>query len=123
MVGNNLRQEIPAKIYFRRISWLVACLLLLMGCSRDQSNPNDFLNEKLVCPPPAVAEYEAWGESGTQQVCKIKHGPFFAWESGYIHVRGQYEMGKKTGIWYWYDKNGKVVKEIDYSLSSNGDNK
>lgn len=83
---------------------LITCLLLF-GCSNKQNDTDKFFNENLVCPATAVAEFDAWGKSGTQQICKIKHGPFVAWESGYIHVRGQYDSGKETGIWYWYDKD------------------
>jgi len=36
-------------------------------------------------------------------------------ENGYVHLRGQYDAGKQTGIWRWYDRQGNVVKEIDYS--------
>lgn len=97
-----------------RMSLLITCLSLL-GCSNEGGDPNNFFNEKLACPAPAVAEFQAWGKSGTQQVCKIKHGPFVAWEGGYVHVRGQYENGKETGVWYWYDKKGSVVKKIDYT--------
>lgn len=96
---------------------LVACLSLL-GCSDGKGNANSFFNEKLACPSPAVAEFEPWGRSGSQQVCKIKHGPFVAWEDNYIHVRGQFENGKEAGVWYWYDKNGNVEEKIDYGNQS-----
>lgn len=124
VAGNKLRHEVHAKENPLGISSLIACFLLF-GCSDKQSDPNSFFNEKLTCPTPAVAEFEAWGKSGTQQVCKIKHGPFVAWEGGYIHVRGQYENGKETGVWYWYDKNGSVEKKVDYTapLSDNTANK
>ena len=119
MAGNrlgckNLTAAIPLGI-----GSLFVCLSLL-GCSNEESDSNKFFNEKLACPAPAVAEFQAWGKSGTQQVCKIKHGPFVAWESGYIHVRGQYENGKETGVWYWYDKQGNVVKKIDYTRVPDG---
>jgi len=97
-----------------RVSSLIVCFSLL-GCSNESEDFNNLFNEKLNCPAPAVAEFQAWGKSGTQHVCKIKHGPFVAWEGGYVHVRGQYENGKEAGVWYWYDKNGSVVKKIDYS--------
>lgn len=44
-------------------------------------------------------------------------GPFVAWEDGYVHVRGQYDMGEEAGVWRWYDKSGTVVKELDYSAA------
>ena len=90
-------------------------MCLLSGCSNEQSATNEFFNEKLSCPSPAVAEFEAWGKSGSQQICKIKHGPFVTWEGGYVHVRGQYENSKEVGVWYWYNASGEVEKQIDYS--------
>ncbi|MGZ4012549.1 MAG: hypothetical protein ACXVLF_16435 [Flavisolibacter sp.] len=104
------------KVNLLGISLLIACLLLF-ACSNEQSDSDGFFKEKLICPAPAIAEFERWGKFGTQQVCKIKHGPFVAWEGGYIHVRGQYENGKETGVWYWYDNNGRIVNKIDYSKS------
>jgi hypothetical protein len=92
---------------------LVACACLI-ACSQKAAEEEGF-GEDLHCPVPAVAQFEPWGESGQQQICKIKHGAFVAWEAGYIHVRGQYDMGKKSGLWRWYDKQGKVVREINYS--------
>jgi hypothetical protein len=117
VVGNQVRHEIHAKANSLKIISLIV-IILLSGCSNDQNEFNSFLNEKLVCPAPAVAEFEGWGKSGMQQSCKIKHGPFVAWEGGYVHIRGQYENGKEAGIWYWYNKNGSVEKKIDYSKPS-----
>ena len=93
----------------------LAICLLLFGCSNEQDTTNKFFNEKLSCPSPAVAEFEAWGKSGTQQICKIKHGPFVAWEGGYVHIRGQYENGKHAGAWLWYHKNGQIYLRGQYS--------
>jgi hypothetical protein len=94
---------------------LLTCVCLI-ACSKGE--PDSVFNEDIHCPSPAVAQFEPWGKSGGQQICKIKHGAFVAWEGGYIQVRGQYDMGKKSGIWRWYDREGKVVKEIDYSAGS-----
>lgn len=93
---------------------LLVCFSLL-GCSDEKNKVDSFFAEELTCPPPAVAEFQVWGKSGTQHVCKIKHGPFVAWEGGYVHVRGQFDNGKEAGVWYWYDKNGRVEKKIDYT--------
>lgn len=114
VAGNKLRHDVHAKVNVRRIGLLVACLLLF-GCSNEQGGANSFFDEKLACPAPAVAEFQAWGKSGTQQICKIKHGPFVAWEGGYIHIRGQYEHGREVGVWFWYDKHGNEVKKLNYS--------
>lgn len=93
----------------------VFAICILVGCADERSASKDFLDEKLSCPMPAVAEFEPWGKSGMQQICKIKHGPFVAFESGYVHVRGQYDNGKEAGTWYWYNASGQVVKQFDYS--------
>lgn len=121
MAGN----ESGYKAYTGAASLKLSLLLValsLFGCSDKKSNADSFFAEELACPSPAVAEFQAWGKSGTQHVCKIKHGPFVAWEGGYVHVRGQYENGKKTGVWYWYDKNGNVEKKIEYTRKNNGGN-
>jgi hypothetical protein len=99
---------------------LVVTCVCLIACSKG-GEESRVSNEDLHCPAPAMAQFEPWGKSGTQQVCKIKHGAFVAWESGYVHVRGQYDMGQKSGLWRWYDKEGKVIKEVDYSTGSSAE--
>ena len=93
---------------------LLSCLLLV-ACSKGNIAKREFLAEKLLCPPPAKESFEPWGESGSQHVCEIKHGPFVVFESGRIQLRGQFENGKEVGVWRWYDADGKVAKEISYS--------
>ena len=89
--------------------------LLLSACSNEVDVEHAFYKEKISCPSPAVDEYQSWGKSGVQHICKIKHGQFVAWEDGYVHIRGQYEYGKEVGLWLWYDASGNVTKKIDYS--------
>jgi hypothetical protein len=103
---------------FNVVIVLFACLLGPYVNAQSNSVDKKFLDEKLTCPTPAVAQFEPWGKSGTQQICKIKHGPFVAYESGYVHVRGQYENGKPTGIWYWYDAKGNVVRTEDQAKAA-----
>ena len=98
---------------------MVLCSLLF-GCSNEQSPRDEFFNESLSCPSPAQGEFDGWGKTGTIHICKITHGPFVAWENGYVHLRGQYENGKEVGEWLWYDANGTVVKKIDYSKPQMG---
>lgn len=98
----------------RRIA-LIACSMLI-GCSGTDSSAS-FFNERLACPPPAEAQFEPWSESGRQQVCKIKHGPFVIWD-GHINVRGQYDMGRKVGVWRWYDAEGNVTSELHFPETS-----
>ena len=97
--------------------WGICLLLILMfdGCSKGTEQQRAYFGEHLTCPAPAVEEFGPWGKSGSQHICKIAHGPFVAFESNHVVLRGQYENGGKSGIWRWYDSNGKVEKEIDYS--------
>lgn len=106
-----------------RLCQLCACVLsmfLLNSCAKDNAARQAFFDEKMSCPSPAVDEFNGWGQSGSEHICKIKHGPFVAFEGGYVHIRGQYENGKEAGIWRWYGADGKVVKEIDYSHAVDG---
>lgn len=89
--------------------------LFLSACSNEEEVKHEFFNEKILCPSPAIDEYQPWGKSGLQHICKIKHGQFIAWEEGYVHIRGQYDYGKEVGLWLWYDSSGNVTKKIDYS--------
>jgi len=101
-------------------AYSLAISLVVLGCSNQQSARDKFFNETLSCPSPALGEFEGWGESGSIHICKIKHGPFVAWENGYVHIRGQYENGKEVGEWLWYDASGTVIKKIDYSKTQPG---
>jgi len=101
------------RVNLRKVHLLTMCLLLF-GCSNEQSARDKFFNETLSCPSPALGEFEGWGESGTQHICKIKHGPFIAWENGYVNIRGQYENGKEVGEWLWYDVKGNVQVRGQY---------
>ena len=67
------------------------------------------------CEKPAYADIRPWGEEGSSYSCYVRNGPFVAAENGYVRLRGQYEAGKETGVWLWYDQNGRVVKEVDYA--------
>jgi hypothetical protein len=114
----NGANEVLAKINMKwRCGYILLPLIsLFSGCAQDNSAKKAFLDEKISCPPPAVEQFEPWGKSGSQHICKTKHGPFVAFENGYVRIRGQYDNGKEVGVWRWYDAAGKVEKEIDYSL-------
>ncbi len=96
-------------------TFVVATCLIIAGCDSELAQNQVFEGTKLDCPSPAVAQFEPWGKAGTQQICKIKHGPFEAWESGYLHLKGEYENGKEAGVWIWYGKDGNVERTVDYS--------
>ena len=87
----------------------------LQGCSSHDKAREAFFAEKTSCPTPATDQFEPWGQSGSAHVCIIKHGPFVAYENGFVNIRGQYNMGKESGVWVWYDRKGNVLKRTDYS--------
>jgi hypothetical protein len=104
---------------FAMFSGLACAIALVLPACRPENGESDPLaNEQLDCPAPALGEYEGWGKSGIQRICKIKHGPFVAWEAGYVHIRGQYENGKETGVWTFYGADGEIEKQIDYTLQT-----
>jgi hypothetical protein len=83
------------------------------SCAKEK-NDSLFFREAISCPAPAEPDISPWSKTGTSRACKIYHGPFVAWEDGYVHVRGQYSMGRKTGVWRTFDKEGKVTNETSY---------
>lgn len=94
-------------------SLILAFVICLAACGGSDGEKDVFAGG-LECPPPSVVQVESWGKSGSQQICKIRHGPFIASEGGYIHLRGNFHNGKKSGVWKWYDRAGTVIKEVDY---------
>jgi hypothetical protein len=90
-------------------------MILLAGCGKIDAARQAFFDEKISCPSPAVSEFAPWGQSGSEHVCNVRHGPFTTFENGHVQIRGQYDQGRESGVWRWYGADGKVVKEIDYS--------
>lgn len=70
-------------------------MLAMVACISACGNKEDAKSfaEKYFVPSPAVSQVEPWGKSGSQEICKIKHGPFVAWEDGYVHLCGSSEAG------------------------------
>ncbi|MFA8300281.1 MAG: toxin-antitoxin system YwqK family antitoxin [Hyphomicrobiales bacterium] len=45
----------------------------------------------------------------------INHGPANHWhENGKLYYKGQYKNGKRAGKWSFFDKEGHLLKEINY---------
>ena len=45
----------------------------------------------------------------------LNHKERTTWhETGEMHYTGNYEMGKRVGVWKFYNEDGELVKEIDY---------
>lgn len=93
-------------------------LLSLFGCiacsESGNANHEALIAKKIICPDGVTSEYSGWGPNGMQEVCKLKHGPFIAAEDGRIALEGEYNMGKPSGTWIWYDKSGRVQKTEKY---------
>ena len=100
-----------------RIGLLVLICPLVSACTGSGRNADYGLLEKesITCAPPAQVEIQPWGKIGLSKSCRMVDGPFVGVENGYVLLRGQYEAGREVGIWRWYDKDGNVVKTIDYS--------
>lgn len=116
MVGNS-HQNGLRQLAMNSKRWLVlvAVCAAFAGCSKSSKQSQAYFNEHLACPKPAIEQFEPWGQSGSQHSCKIADGPFVAFESGHVRIRGQFKYGQRTGIWRWNKADGTVEKELDYS--------
>ena len=46
----------------------------------------------------------------------LVHGKIiYYWDNGQIHLTGQYENMRRTGIWQTYDSNGDLIMEDNYT--------
>lgn len=93
--------------------------LAATACSSEHNDP-PYFREPLACIAPAEPDSSPWSKTGGQRACKINHGPFVAWDNGYVHIRGQYDMGKQTGLWCYYNEQGQVADLTDFSASGEG---
>ncbi|HWB75954.1 MAG TPA: hypothetical protein VG755_13390 [Nannocystaceae bacterium] len=65
--------------------------------------------------PGAEGSYERWCVEVDAQHQLVDHGPYRKWYgNGRLWVKGQLDMGRRTGTWATYDANGKRVAEIGY---------
>ena len=52
------------------------------------------------------------------------HGKIiYYWDNGQIHLTGQYENMRRTGIWKTYDSNGDLIMEENYNKYDNNESK
>ena len=52
------------------------------------------------------------------------HGKIiYYWDNGQIHLTGQYENMRRTGIWRTYDSNGDLIIEENYTSQNNKETK
>ena len=69
------------------------------------------------CPDGTTEAIERWGKTGYMRFCKkgeVNDGPWTAWEAQYRNIDGQYQNGKKHGIWTWWNKDGSKYRIIEY---------
>jgi hypothetical protein len=103
----------------RYLAFIALVLYFLLGC--DTKNP-DFKvvqeHKNFMCPPPGLEEFVDWGKSGQARRCVIKNGSFVASEGGQL-ISGQYKDGSQIGTWRWYNKEGKVIKTVNYATPAN----
>jgi antitoxin component YwqK of YwqJK toxin-antitoxin module len=46
----------------------------------------------------------------------LENGPYIVYhENGVPYYQGVYEQGKRVGIWEFYDKEGNLIEQKDYS--------
>jgi len=91
--------------------------LLLTSCGEPVSQPKAMLAENLNCPEGSQSQIERWGgigENGWLHTCKMKHGLFTTWRGEVKAIEGNYVMGKKEGVWQFWNKEGKKYKEVTY---------
>lgn len=94
---------------------IVFYFIFLLGCNDSNSTIDEALSSaSLNCKDGAQEEFRPWGKNGRSLSCQMKHGKFIGWDNGYKMLEGQYRNGEKIGVWYWYDKEGNAIKNINY---------
>ncbi len=60
--------------------------------------------------------YETGQKNSEQNYVNGKDdGPYHVWyPNGKPYIKGEYKMGKKTGVWSFYDTLGNLLKETDF---------
>jgi len=96
-------------------------LVVLIGCGEPISQPKTMLNEKLKCPEGSVSYIDRHGGLGANQwvhSCKKNDGPYHVWRNEVLIIEGQFDEGKEVGTWIYRDKEGNVIKTINYDEKS-----
>jgi antitoxin component YwqK of YwqJK toxin-antitoxin module len=96
---------------------IVLLSLNVASCGYKESDqPQGMLKENLNCPNGSLGEYNVWGgvdSPGWVHNCKMNHGSYHVWKNDILVIEGQFNFGKKDGVWTYRDDNG-VVKTITY---------
>ena len=92
--------------------FVLIVVFICTSCSESNTGDNYSVLEarKVKCPDGTIIEYQPWGKAGLMVSCKIKHGTFIAAEGGRIVIEGEFNMGKPSGNWTWFDETGKVTR-------------
>jgi TonB family protein len=103
---------------------LLSLLLFLGTCAflDAQTQEDDLIRETLQLPDSTFQLIGKNNENDTiifgmlsSIVPEIKDGEFkFFDDNGLLEVKGRYSNNVMSGIWTFYDKDGSILKEIDY---------
>jgi hypothetical protein len=65
--------------------------------------------------PAAGGAWEKWCVELNAGGVLVDHGPYRKWRSnGKLWVKGQHDLGRRTGRWTTFDANGRRVTEVDF---------
>ncbi len=107
---------IVALILVGGVMWFTLTVSTSMSDSQVASRA--LLNRAtLTCPSESTAVGRPWAKAGWMLFCESQgkpHGPWLAAENGKLRMRGTYTSGQPTGLWQWYDDDGKVQKRVNY---------
>ena len=61
-------------------------------------------------------QFNGFRQVRTQRPDGVFHGPYTVyWDSGHVVcMRGQYRAGAQDGIWTYWDRNGRLDKQIHF---------
>jgi antitoxin component YwqK of YwqJK toxin-antitoxin module len=63
--------------------------------------------------PGPEGSYERWCVEVDAQHQLADHGPYRKWYgNGRLWVKGQLDMGRRTGAWTSYDRSGKRIADV-----------
>lgn len=99
--------------------------VLLAGCSVHSADDKSALDnlKDFSCEPPNRVSYDPWGPQGLSKGCITpsgdRIGSFITAEQGRVVMRGNYEDGRKSGVWEWLDAAGNVEKVERYRIDEN----
>ena len=88
--------------------------------NQRQETRIEMMKTKFECPEGCDKKIEPWGgwdRAGIMRFCmkdNKRHGKIEIWAKQKLRTEGYYINGKESGVWKYYDNNGKVRKTISY---------